>query len=132
MFNGLDHIAIAVPDAEAALKLWRDRLGFQVLFREIVNHGSTLLVHLDLGNAQLQLVQPLTTDHPLSQWLEQHGPGLHHFCLAVEEVEKTARELLDLEVEPGEPEPHQGTQGKRALFLDTTSTVGILVELTGG
>jgi methylmalonyl-CoA epimerase len=132
VFNGLDHIAIAVPDAEAALKLWRDRLGFQVLFREIVNQGSTLLVHLDLGNAQLQLVQPLTTDHPLSQWLEQHGPGLHHFCLAVEEVEKTARELLDLGVEPGERQPHQGTQGKHALFLDTTSTGGILVELTGG
>jgi methylmalonyl-CoA/ethylmalonyl-CoA epimerase len=131
VFNGLDHIAIAVPDADEALKLWRDRLGFQVTGREIVNHESTLLVHLDLGNVQLQLVQPLQPAHPLSAWLEEHGPGLHHICLAVENVERTGRELVQLGLPAGETEPHQGVGGKRALFLDSASTGGILVELTG-
>ena len=131
MFHGLDHIAIVVPDAEEALKLWHDRFGFQVLFREIVNNGRTLLVHIDLGNTHLQLVQPLTTDHPLSEWLERHGSGLHHLCLAVDDVKQTSEELVGLGVEPGEPEPHQGTQGKRALFQNPDTTGGILVELTG-
>jgi methylmalonyl-CoA/ethylmalonyl-CoA epimerase len=132
LFNGLDHLAIVVPDAEEALMVWRDRLGFRVLFQETVNNGSTLLVHIDLGNTHLQLVQPLTGDHPLSRWLEQHGPGLHHFCLAVENVDEIGKELADLGIEPGEPQPHQGTQGKRALFLEKSSTGGVLVELTGG
>ena len=131
LFNGLDHIAIVVPDAEAALVVWRDRLGFKELFREKVNNDSTLLVHIDLGNIQLQLVQPLTPNHSLWEWLDQHGAGLHHLCLAVDEVEKAGMDLADSGVNPGELNPHQGTQGKRALFLDKATTGGVQVELTG-
>ena len=86
MFNGLDHLAIVVPDTEAALAIWRDRFGFPVLLSEKVNGDTLLLTHLDLGNTQLQLVQPLTADHPLWAWLREHGPGLHHLCLAVDDV----------------------------------------------
>ena len=85
--KGLDHLAIAVPDTEQALKLWRDTLGFPVLYSEDVNGGTVRLTHLDLGNTQLQLVQPLTPDHPLQTWLKSNGSGLHHLCLAVDNVE---------------------------------------------
>jgi methylmalonyl-CoA/ethylmalonyl-CoA epimerase len=125
--QGLDHIAIAVPDTEEALKVWRDKFGFEVLYSEDVNHGSVRLTHLDLGNTQLQLVQPLTKDHPLQQWLAQHGPGLHHFCLRVEDV----GEAMAASPVPSAPAMHQGTQGKRALFLDKSATQGVQVELTG-
>ena len=73
MFTGLDHLAIVVPDTEEALKTWRDRFGFPVLFSEVVNDGATRLTHLDLGNTQLQLVEPLKQDTPLAEWLQQHG-----------------------------------------------------------
>lgn len=131
MFRGLDHLAIVVPDTEAALKVWRDRFGFPVLFSEVVNEGTTRLTHLDLGNTQLQLVQPLTQDHPLAEWLRAHGPGLHHFCLAVENVEQAAEQGARQGLPPGQPRPHQGTRGKRALFLDRAATDGVPVELTG-
>lgn len=125
--QGLDHLAIAVPDTEEALKVWRDQMGFQVLYTEEVNGGSVRLTHLDLGNTQLQLVQPLAAEHPLRAWLAKHGPGLHHFCLRVEDVE-TAQRSSPV---PTAPNPHQGTQGKRALFLDINATQGVQVELTG-
>jgi methylmalonyl-CoA/ethylmalonyl-CoA epimerase len=131
MFQGLDHLALVVPDAEAALKLWRDRLGFPEVAREVVNDGTTLLVHLDLGNTHLQLVQPLTPEHPLQRWLREHGPGLHHFCLAVEDVAAAGQALEAAGINPGEPKPHQGVQGKRALFLAPADTGGAQVELTG-
>ena len=131
MFKGLDHLAIVVPDTEEALKTWRDRFGFPVLFSEKVINETVLLTHLDLGNTHLQLVQPLTDDHPLQAWLKANGPGLHHFCLAVDDV-GTAFETGDsLGLPPGEPQPHQGTKGKRALFLDKAATANVLVELTG-
>ena len=57
-----------------------------MLYSEDVNGGTVRLTHLDLGNTQLQLVQPLTPDHPLQAWLAKNGPGLHHFCLKVEDV----------------------------------------------
>ena len=131
MFKGLDHLAIVVPDTEAALAIWRDRFGFPVLLSEKVNGDTILLTHLDLGNTQLQLVQPLADDHPLWAWLREHGPGLHHFCLAVDDVGQAFEEAAQLGLPAGEPQPHQGTQGKRALFLDRAATAGVQVELTG-
>jgi methylmalonyl-CoA/ethylmalonyl-CoA epimerase len=131
MFKGLDHLAVAVADTEEALKVWRDRFGFPVLFQEKVNSGTTLLTHLDLGNAHLQLVEPLTPDHPLREWLQRNGPGLHHLCLSVDDIGAAFEETAALGLPPGEPQPHQGTKGKRALFLDVTTTGGVRVELTG-
>lgn len=133
MFNGLDHLAIVVPDTETALGVWRDRLGLPVLFSERVNNDTVLLTHLELspGGPDLQLVEPLTDDHPLHEWLAANGPGLHHFCLAVDDVGVAFDSVGELGLEVGEPSPHQGTQGKRALFLDRRTTGGVQVELTG-
>jgi len=128
--QGLDHFAIAVLSTEEALKVWRDRLGFPVVCSEVVNEGAVRLTHLDLGNVHLQLVEPLTPDHPLQSWLKQHGPGLHHFCFKVEDV-AASRAALQVEGLAGEATPHQGTQGKRALFLTKSATQNIPVEITG-
>jgi len=125
--QGLDHLAIAVPDTEAALKIWRDQFGFPLLYSEVVNGGTVRLTHLDLGNTHMQLAEPLTADHPLQAWLAKNGPGLHHFCLKVDDVAKAGAEAPV----PGAPALHQGTQGKRALFLDRAATQGVQVELTG-
>lgn len=129
-FTGLDHLAIVVPDTEEALKVWRDRVGLRLLYSEVVNGGAVRLTHLDLGNTQLQLVEPLTPDHPLRAWLAKNGPGLHHFCLKVDDVGATHRSLPAAGVGVA-PQPHQGTQGKRALFLDKAATQGVQVEVTG-
>lgn len=128
--RGLDHLAIVVPDTDAALAIWRDRLGFPLLSSEVVNGGTVRLTHLDLGNTQLQLVQPLSADHPLQAWLKQHGTGLHHFCLKVDDV-SAAQATLSVQGLAGAPPPHQGTQGKRALFLAKDQTQGVVVEITG-
>jgi methylmalonyl-CoA/ethylmalonyl-CoA epimerase len=125
--NGLDHLAIVVPDTEAALTVWRDTLGFPVLYSETVNAGAVRLTHLDLGNTHLQLVEPLTADHPLQEWIAKHGPGLHHFCLRVDDV----AEAMKNSPLPTAANSHQGTRGKRAVFLEKTATQGVQVELTG-
>jgi methylmalonyl-CoA/ethylmalonyl-CoA epimerase len=130
MFKGLDHLAIVVPDTDSALAIWRDRFGFPVLFSEVVNDGAARLTHLDLGNTQLQLVEPLK-EGPLSRWLDENGPGLHHFCLSVEDVGEAFAESAGRGLPPGQAQPHQGTRGKRAGFLDRMATGGIAVELTG-
>ena len=125
--QGLDHLAIVVPNTETALKVWRDTLGFPMLHTETVNNGAVRLTHLDLGNTHLQLVEPLTADHPLHAWLTKNGPGLHHFCLKVSDID----EAMKTSPVPTAPTAHQGTQGKRAVFLDRAATQGIQVELTG-
>lgn len=129
--QGLDHLAIVVPSTDQALKIWRDKLGFPVVCSEVVNAGAVRLTLLDLGNTQLQLVEPLVPDHPLHAWLAQHGPGLHHFCFKVDDVGASHTELLAAGLAPASPPPHQGTQGKRALFLAKAATQNVQVEITG-
>jgi methylmalonyl-CoA/ethylmalonyl-CoA epimerase len=129
-FLGLDHLAIVVPDTDEALKIWRDKLGFPLLYSEVVNNGAVRLTHLDLGNTHLQLVEPLAVDHPLHEWLRQNGSGLHHFCLKVPDVAEAKVELPKVGLSVA-PKIHQGTQGKRALFLDRSATQGVQVEITG-
>ncbi len=128
--KGIDHIAIAVPNTEEALKLWRDQFGFTVLLSEVVNAGTVRLTHLDVGNAHLQLVEPLTADHPIKAWLAANGPGLHHICFKVDDVGEAMGEVQALGFGTA-PKPHQGTAGKRAVFMDAAGTGGVRVELTG-
>lgn len=131
MFNGLDHLAIVVADTEEALTVWRDKFGFPVLYSEKVNNDTVLLTHLDLGNTQLQLVEPLTADHPLQAVVADNGPTLHHFCLKVDDIGEAYETVAPQGLPPVRSGPHQGTQGKRALFLDKSATQNVQVELTG-
>ena len=131
VFKNLDHLAIVVSDTEAAMKTWRDGFGMTELFCETVADGAIRLTHLDLGNTQLQLVEPLSEDHPLTDWLKKNGPGLHHICLTVDNVETARQDACDAGLVSDKSQPHQGTQGKRALFLDKESTDGVQVEFTG-
>jgi len=130
VFRGLDHVAIVVPDTEAALKIWRDGVGLKFLYSEVVNNGAIRLTHLDLGNTHLQLVEPLQPDHPLTAWLAKNGAGLHHLCLRVDDVGQAFVELPKHGLATA-PAIHQGTQGKRALFLDKSPTQGVQLEVTG-
>jgi methylmalonyl-CoA/ethylmalonyl-CoA epimerase len=130
VFRSLDHVAIVVPDTEAALKIWRDHVGLTVLYSEVVNNGAIRLTHLDLGNTHLQLVEPLQSDHPLQAWLAKNGAGLHHLCMRVDDVGEAYVELPKQGLPAAAP-PHQGTQGKRALFLDKGPTQNVQLEVTG-
>ena len=131
MFTGLDHVAILVTDTEEALKVYRDRMGLPVLFSEVVNNGAVRLTHLDMGNVQLQLVQPLDEAHPLFAHLREKGPGLHHLCFAVENVEAAMTDARAQGLELAQERPHQAPKGRRAAFLAKTSTGGVQFEITG-
>jgi methylmalonyl-CoA/ethylmalonyl-CoA epimerase len=131
MFTGLDHVAILVANTEEALKVYRDRLGLPVLLSEVVNNGAIRLTHLDLGNTQIQLVEPLDEAHPLFAQLREKGEGLHHICFAVNDVEDAMAEAAQHGIELAQAKPHQGTQGKKAAFLAKSSTGGVQMEITG-
>ncbi|YCM43063.1 methylmalonyl-CoA epimerase [Verrucomicrobiaceae bacterium 227] len=132
MFKKLDHIAIAVRDTEKALVLYRDTMGLPLLHSEVLEGPGVRLTHLDMGNLQLQLVEPLNPEHPISKFLDERGDGLHHLCWQVPEIEEAMADLAKHGLKTRPNEPHDAPKGKKAAFIEPSLTHGVLWEMTEG
>ena len=131
MIGRLNHIAIAVPDIEAAAALYRDTLGAQV--SDAVpqpDHGVTT-VFIELPNTKVELLEPLGEGSPIANFLERNpAGGIHHICYEVDDITR-ARDRLQQEGLRvlGDGEPKIGAHGKPVLFLHPKDLTGTLVEL---
>ena len=131
MIGRLNHVAIAVPDIEAASTLYRDTLGANVSLPEALpNHGVTT-VFVDLANTRIELLHPLGEDSPIARFLERHpSGGVHHLCYEVIDI-LAARDQLTAQGARvlGDGVPRLGAHGKPVLFLHPADFCGTLVEL---
>jgi methylmalonyl-CoA epimerase len=130
MFKKLDHIAIAVRNTEEALSFYRDTLQLPVTKQEVIESAGVQLTHLDMGNVELQLVQPLADDHPISKFISERGEGLHHLCWGVDNIEAAMEALPDYGLAANPNEPHPAPQGGSAAFIKPSLTRGVLWEMT--
>lgn len=122
--KAIDHVAIAVLNADQSMTYYVDGLGLKVVGDEIADDPGVRLVYLAAGDHRVQLVQPLRPG-PVSEWIDKRGEGLHHICFEVEDISAV---LVDI---PGEAERpiFRGGRGRKACFLGNTPT-GVNVELT--
>ena len=131
MIGRLNHIAIAVPDLEAATVTYRDVLGGAVSQPlDQPEHGVTV-VFVDLPNAKIELLHPLGADSPIASFLERNpSGGIHHVCYEVDDI-LAARDRLKAQGARvlGDGEPKIGAHGKPVLFLHPKDFLGTLVEL---
>lgn len=123
--RGVDHVAIVVRDVEASLAYFSGRLGLTVLRDEVTPaSGGARLVFLDAGNVAIQLVSPTGPDGPMAEHLAAHGDGLHHVCLAVDDIEASVAALA-----PGaDVVIAVGGRGRRTAFLPGKPG-GLITEL---
>jgi methylmalonyl-CoA/ethylmalonyl-CoA epimerase len=125
----IDHVAIVVDDIEAALGFWRDGLGMEVTHVEDVPDQESVVAFLPTGDSEVELVKPSTADSGVSRFLARRGPGIHHICFEVDDLELYIRRLQEQGVRLINTEPVVGTAGKRIAFVHPDSTHGVLVEL---
>ncbi len=131
MIGRLNHVAIAVPDLEAAADRYRRGLGAGVSApRAIPDHGVTV-VFVDLPNTKIELLRPLGPDSPIANFLERHpNGGLHHLCYEVHDIAAARDRLVaDGARVLGDGEPRTGAHGKPVLFLHPADFSGTLIEL---
>lgn len=123
--SGIDHVALVVRDVEAALAHFTGVLGLAVLRDEVTPaSGGARLVFLDAGNVALQLVSPTGPDGPMAAHLAAHGDGLHHVCLAVDDIDAAVAALA-----PGaDVVVAVGGRGRRTAFLPGAPG-GLITEL---
>jgi len=131
MIGRLNHVAIAVPDLEAATALYRDTLGAAVSApMDQPEHGVTT-VFVELPNTKIELLSVLGPASPIARFLERNPTGgIHHICYEVEDI-LAARDRLAADGYRvlGGGEPRIGAHGKPVLFLHPKDFLGTLVEL---
>lgn len=131
MIGRLNHVAIAVPDLEAAAETYRGTLGAKVSDPQPEpDHGVTV-IFVDLGNTKIELLHPLGEGSPILGFLNKNpSGGMHHVCYEVDDI-ISARDQLKSEGARvlGDGEPKIGAHGKPVLFLHPKDFCGTLVEL---
>tara|TARA_R110002073_G_scaffold72841_1_gene178394 strand:- start:29 stop:433 length:405 start_codon:yes stop_codon:yes gene_type:complete len=131
MIGRLNHVAIAVPDLEAASAQYRDTLGAHVNPpQDEPDHGVTV-VFIDLPNTKVELLHPLGEGSPIAGFLEKNpSGGIHHICYEVEDILAARDRLVAAGARVlGGGEPKIGAHGKPVLFLHPKDFTGTLVEL---
>lgn len=131
MIGRLNHVAIAVPDLQAAAAQYANTLGAKVgAPQDEPDHGVTV-VFIELPNTKVELLCPLGENSPIQGFLDKNpSGGIHHMCFEVEDI-LAARDRLKAEGARvlGNGEPKIGAHGKPVLFLHPKDFNGCLIEL---
>ena len=122
------HVGIAVPDLESALAFYRDVLGLQPHPPEVVD-GATI-VALSFGDAEVELLAPVEPDSPIGRFLARRGPGIHHICYRVPDLDAALEACRKAGYRLVDEVPRKGAAGRRIAFVHPKVTAGILLELT--
>jgi methylmalonyl-CoA/ethylmalonyl-CoA epimerase len=125
----INHVALLVDDIEQALEFWRDVLGLELAHVEDAPDQGSIVAFLSTGDQEIELVKPTTESSGIARYLERRGPGLHHICLEVDDIQECLAQLKAAGVRLINPEPTVGTGGKLVAFIHPESTHGVLVEL---
>jgi methylmalonyl-CoA/ethylmalonyl-CoA epimerase len=129
MVKKIDHIAIAVRDIDDAARFYTDILGLDLSGVEVVVEQKTRVGFLKIGDTNIELVQPVSDDSPLVNFLETRGPGIHHICLEVEDIEKAIEELMERGARMIDDKPRPGAHNTKVAFIHPKSSGGVLIEL---
>ena len=131
MLNRLNHIAIAVTNLDEGIKIYKDTFGVEISKKlALPKHGVTT-VFVKLSNTNIELLEPLGRDSPISNFLIKNpSGGIHHLCYEVKNINQSI-ELLSKAVYKilGDGIPREGAHGKPVIFLHPKQFMGTLIEL---
>jgi methylmalonyl-CoA/ethylmalonyl-CoA epimerase len=125
----IDHIAILVSEMEGPLAFWRDALGLDLAAVQDNPAEMAQIAFLPAGGSEIELVRPTTDDSGLRRYLEKRGPGMHHICLEVDDLEGMLAQLKAKGVQLINETPRTGEDGRRYAFIHPKSAFGVMVEL---
>jgi methylmalonyl-CoA/ethylmalonyl-CoA epimerase len=122
------HIGIAVPDIDAALAFYRDVLGLTPAAPEEADGAR--IVAIRFGESDVELLEPHSPDSPIAKFLAKRGPGIHHVCYQVPDLDAALAACRAAGYRLVDEAPRLGAGGHRIAFVHPKSTAGILIELT--
>ncbi len=122
------HLGVAVESIDAALAFYRDVLGLAPGHPEVADGAR--IVSLPFGESEVELLEPLTPDGPIAKFLARRGPGIHHVCYRVPDLDAALAACREAGYRLVDEVPRTGAGGHRIAFVHPKATAGILIELT--
>jgi methylmalonyl-CoA/ethylmalonyl-CoA epimerase len=122
------HVGVAVPDLDVALAFYREVLGLEPHTPELAD-GATI-VALPFGDVEVELLAPSQPDGPIARFLTRRGPGIHHICYRVADLDAALDACRAAGYRLVDEVPRTGAGGRRIAFVHPSATAGILLELT--
>jgi methylmalonyl-CoA/ethylmalonyl-CoA epimerase len=131
LFEAIDHVGIAVPDFDAAVRFYAGSFGMTVAHEEVNEEQGVREAMLSVGESgsSIQLLAPLTPDSPIAKFLDSRGPGIQQIAYRVADLDAVSSILRDRGLTLLYDEPRRGTANSRVNFIHPKSAGGVLVEL---
>ncbi len=129
MIKKISHIAIVVPELEEALAFWVEILGLPLEHVEHVPDQDVDVAFLPSGESEIELLEPLSQESGVARFMERRGPGMHHICFEVDDIENMLDRMKTAGIPLINEDPTIGTGGKKIAFVHPKGTGGVLVEL---
>ena len=126
---GIEHIGIAVKNIREASPFWDHVLQIGHSTTEDVDDQGVITDIYDTGKGKVELLQAKYPDSPVAKFLDRRGPGIHHICLQVEDIDEAIQELKSEGIQLIGNGASVGAEGYRVVFIHPGSTGGVLVEL---
>ena len=126
--SSIAHIGVAVPDISTAMAFYRDVLGAS--HKPLESTDGATIVSLPFGDVDIELLEPQSDDGPVAKFLAKRGPGIHHICFQVPNLDAALQLCRDRGYQLVDEQPRTGAHGRRIAFVHPRSTSGILLELT--
>lgn len=125
----IDHVGIAVPDLDEAIRFYADAFGVEAVHEEVNEEQGVREAMLAVGDSFIQLLAPLRPDSPIGRFLDRQGPGIQQVAYTVDDIEVAAERLRAAGVRMLYDVPKTGTAGSRVNFAHPKDCGGVLVEL---
>jgi methylmalonyl-CoA/ethylmalonyl-CoA epimerase len=125
----IHHIAVLVDDIDDSLRFWKDTLGIEPSEITDVPAEAARIAFLPVGETEVELVQPSGQESGLGRFLAKHGPGLHHLCLQVDNLDEMLEQLKSKGIQLVDEQPRVSEDGRLYAFIHPRSAKGVLVEL---
>lgn len=130
MITALDHIAIAVPDFQAAIQRFMEDFGLSFDGTEDVEAAKTTTAFFSLPPTHIELIHPLNGEGPVAKYLEKRGGGIHHLCFRSDDIDADVERLRAKGYQFLSDAPTPGAHGARVIFIHPKSCDGVLIELS--
>ncbi|SMB97488.1 methylmalonyl-CoA epimerase [Thermanaeromonas toyohensis ToBE] len=126
----VDHIGIAVPNLQEALKFYEEVLGLKCEGVEEVAEQKVRVAFLPVGDSEIELLESTDPEGPVAKFIESRGPGIQHIALRVDDIEKALAELKEKGIRLIDEKPRYGAGGAKIAFIHPKATNGVLLEIS--